>query len=1082
MPYAMKFRTASTVIFCSLWIFGAAKERREERVAGDAPAILKAGIILTNGTNLPYDYSGLAPALEAAYEKALNDYNVLFQPVLSLYVGGCNESGAVGATFMAINQTVDVIIGPACTADMMSSLELQTYFLVPSVTGAGDLVDSTAKFPYITRCSYNTYTQWIFFTRLCIKYAWSNVAVIYDAGNNARSVNARSLMTNLRDHQIRSFEMSFSAAKLTDGNMAMLLRNASYNARVVVLLMDGLLLRKFLLAAQRLGQTDGDYVFLTLDLFQSDVLANNGWKQNDNQNALALAAYQSLLVLTLRDTRNEPRYKEFVEHVENVANGRKVLLNYILFLQNLYLKYFYDSILLYALSVREMIDEDKPYWEKRYLLKLSQKFWNRTFPGATGIVYINPLGDRNDDHAMYDMTADGMFYLAAEFYGYKDIWIQNYTFDQVSPFLWGNPSNTPPLNEPPCGYLGNDPKCNRRLQNMGIGLGVTASLLLIALVSLITLRRIHQRNRELNQLDLLASWQDISDPQFLQLNKRLNTRGSHRRHSLSVYAYINNLGDHARPDSNNTNFALDLDALAGDIGYLSKRTITAKFRGAQVVVRVCEVVQLPISRSILKEVKDVRKLLHENLLPMREFCLGPERATILYDFCSRGSLRELVCYSDFQMDDIFKTSLIRDVVEGLMMIQKSTIKCHGRLTSCCCYVDSHFTCKLADYGLPSFFVRTVPDEHDERFCESLLWTAPELLPHHATFGEGTQEGDVYSLAIIMCEVAMEQPPFSTKAMPASMILAKLQKRKTALGLFRPRLDASKMSPEMMILVKQCWSQDPMERPRLAQVRRSLLTIGREALSGSGSLVDKLIEKTEHYTKDLENIVEEKSLQVVAEMQKSEKLLYDILPRSVADQLIRGQHVAPETFDSVTVQYNDIVSFTALSSESTPTEIVNLLNDLFTVFDNCIQLFDTHKVETIGDCYVVASGVPIRNGNRHATEVCRLSLMLLNKIKVFKIAHRPEQPLQLRLGVHTGPCAAGVVGLVMPRYCLFGETIRITNKMEATSKAMKIQISESCKDLLLPVASFALESREEAVQINDEKSIRTFWLLNENTIF
>lgn len=85
-----------------------------------------------------------------------------------------------------------VFAGPGCTADMMASLELQTVLGIPSVTGAGDLVDSSAKFPYVTRCSYNTYTQWTFFTKMCRKFVWTNVAVIFNLENPVKKTNAES--------------------------------------------------------------------------------------------------------------------------------------------------------------------------------------------------------------------------------------------------------------------------------------------------------------------------------------------------------------------------------------------------------------------------------------------------------------------------------------------------------------------------------------------------------------------------------------------------------------------------------------------------------------------------------------------------------------------------------------------------------------------------------------------------------------------------------------------------------------------------------------------------------------------------
>ncbi|XP_013793682.2 atrial natriuretic peptide receptor 1-like, partial [Limulus polyphemus] len=159
--------------------------------------------------------------------------------------------------------------------------------------------------------------------------------------------------------------------------------------------------------------------------------------------------------------------------------------------------------------------------------------------------------------------------------------------------------------------------------------------------------------------------------------------------------------------------------------------------------------------------------------------------------------------------------------------------------------------------------------------------------------------------------------------------------------------------------------------------------------------------------------------------------------SVASQLIRGESVTAEAFDNVTIYFSDIVGFTVLSADSTPMQVVDLLNDLYTCFDSIIENFDVYKVETIGDAYMVVSGLPVRNGNFHAREIARMSIALLNAVTSFSIRHRTNEQLKLRIGIHTGPCAAGVVGLKMPRYCLFGDTVNTASRMESTGLLMKL---------------------------------------------
>ncbi|XP_049342058.1 uncharacterized protein LOC125806166 [Astyanax mexicanus] len=134
---------------------------------------------------------------------------------------------------------------------------------------------------------------------------------------------------------------------------------------------------------------------------------------------------------------------------------------------------------------------------------------------------------------------------------------------------------------------------------------------------------------------------------------------------------------------------------------------------------------------------------------------------------------------------------------------------------------------------------------------------------------------------------------------------------------------------------------------------------------------------------------------------AEDLLHQMLPKSVAKQLRRKRHVEAESYESVTIFFSDIVGFTAISASCTPLQVVEMLNNLYMCFDTRIDSYDVYKVETIGDAYMVVSGLPERNGEKHADEIAKMSLDLVAAVRQVLVPHMPNKRLQLRAGIHTG---------------------------------------------------------------------------------
>lgn len=156
----------------------------------------------------------------------------------------------------------------------------------------------------------------------------------------------------------------------------------------------------------------------------------------------------------------------------------------------------------------------------------------------------------------------------------------------------------------------------------------------------------------------------------------------------------------------------------------------------------------------------------------------------------------------------------------------------------------------------------------------------------------------------------------------------------------------------------------------------------------------------------------------------------------------------------------------------------LLTQIFDELDKLINNFDAYKVETISDKYMVASGIPKENGNRHAAEIARLALAFLRKLRQMREESSRFPRISPRIGIHTGNAVAGVIGNKMPRFCLFGETINLASRMETFGDPGKIQISSTSKAVLELTSAdgFVLKPRG-LIDIKGVGPTETFWLLS-----
>ncbi|GFU21411.1 atrial natriuretic peptide receptor 1 [Nephila pilipes] len=695
---------------------------------------------------------------------------------------------------------------------------------------------------------------------------------------------------------------------------------------------------------------------------------------------------------------------------------------------------FYDCVLLYAYALNKTLSEGGNPMNGR---ALARQIWNSTIAGGntlrlTGDITINENGDREADYTLNDMDPEtGVMVPVATFLG------STQSYHKLADIGINWPGNGgPPLDVPPCGFTGNEPECIPTAEISAVNI-ILPILLAVSVVGSVIGAFAYRKI--ILEAKLADHWWKIewSELEFVDVN--------HMGSSLSF----------------------------------SKSQNRSTPTGQKVAVKNLELKKLQLSRSLLMELKLVHEITHDNLLRYVGLSVTDPNYAIIMDFATRGTLSDMLANHAIKIDWMFSCSIITDIAEGMNFLHGSKIDFHGHLKSENCLIDGRFVVKLSDYGLRGLMKQTMRSEQENPW--SLLWTAPEHLRRRDPYMCGSKKGDVYSFAIILQEVVTRSLPFESKErfgrsvhfMSPEDIIDRVRMGTTP--PYRPEIAHDECPLDMLDLIKKCWDENPEARPNFSEIKHKLKKITKGM--SSKNFLDNLLSRMEQYANDLESLVEEKTQSLYDEKKKTDELLYQMIPKFVAEELKKGCHVKPEYYDSVTIFFSDIVGFTALSAESSPLQVVDFLNDLYSCFDAIIENFDVYKVETIGDAYMVASGLPVRNGNDHAREIARLALKLLSALVDFRIRHKPHKKLKIRIGIHSGPCVAGVVGLKMPRYCLFGDTVNTASRMESTSEALKIHISHQTRTILEDFETFIIVPRGE-IEVKGKGMMKTYWLENE----
>lgn len=206
-----------------------------------------------------------------------------------------------------------------------------------------------------------------------------------------------------------------------------------------------------------------------------------------------------------------------------------------------------------------------------------------------------------------------------------------------------------------------------------------------------------------------------------------------------------------------------------------------------------------------------------------------------------------------------------------------------------------------------------------------------------------------------------------------------------------------------------------------------------------------------------------------EQEKTEQLLLNILPFKIAQRLKAGEEHIADACPNVSVLFADMVGFTAMSRTMTPSALVEVLGDLFSRFDLITEKHGLEKIKTIGDCYMLAGGVPEpRDDHAHAAVDAAMDMC----VALEEMHARTGGALRMRIGVHSGPIVAGVIGIRKFTYDLWGDTVNVASRMESTGQPGRIHISTHTAKLI--EGEFNLEPRG-AIEVKSLGMVETFFV-------
>ncbi|CEF70156.1 Atrial natriuretic peptide receptor 1 [Strongyloides ratti] len=1012
-------------------------------------------------------YQNSASAVTIAFEEVKKEYSILDQVNITFHwaYSECDSSEISGKIYELIKKNkIDVLFGPPCrkAIDIVSSISTyynlltlfwgNTFMEIKDILNEKKIIGNVmGTYLDMNNCLAN----------ILLKFEWTTVSVIYQSSANNLEVcgkyskSFQNDFTSYYGNILIAYRKKISSTDEVELNK--IARNIKLVSRIIIMCFDDKEKeKKMMLQFYNNNMNNQDYVYINVDCSMNPLINFKNQKstnitemeiKENETKVISMYRWMYYFQFSLDDKRNDllnsvrkmiPIYMK--KSPFNCGNECDIYN-----ISSIYSPYLFDASFIYFTAIGEILSKNKiDNFTNMLHVDVVKKIPGK-YLGTTGSFTINEnlIRETKVVFSMYDSQKNDIMPLI------KATKILDFLYTDPASTIWLYRNGKKPLNYPVCGYSGNLCSPTFIKSNPFLFAGIIIGCIIIIIIILGSiLYRCHSKYKHENIHNLI--WKiDIHD--IKKYSDHTTSSSSNERQSK--VSLISSLCSNEK-----TNFPI-----------LEERSHTLYVYKKKIIVGTKHNVSPILNKKNKLELRNMKILYHENLNKFIGFYYSPTYCISFWRYCSRLSLVDIFESDHLKniVDNFFIYSLIKDAIDGMDAIHKSQIKVHGNLTLKNCLVDERWKLKLSDFGIG--FVRSL-ELNDNKH---LLWTAPELLKGEIL--EPNQKSDIYSLAIVMVDIMNNNISYinSNSITGVDEVIYMLKNKKN--NIFRPDINpvVENIPTSVFHLIENMWSQDPNSRPPVEVAKKLIKNMNP---SKSTNLMDHIFNVLENNALILEEDVNARTEELIEEKKKADLLLSRMLPKQVVEKLKLGQPIQPENFDLVTIFFSDIVSFTVIASKCTPLQIVDLLNNLYTLFDSTISNHDVYKVETIGDGYMCVSGLPKRNGDLHVKEISCLSIDLVKKMPEFDVSYLPKGTVKVRIGIHSGSCIAGVVGLTMPKYCIFGDSVNIASKIESNGKANHIHISDKSQFLLTKkIGGFVTKYRGEII-IKGSGTMETYWLL------